>query len=632
VTAPQLDSLDLDQTIQARLHTISSVAETIAKAPRKTIVPSSDAPPHSGKTALETLRRIRRDPASLRLEEPLGEGGMGVVRVGRQVTLDRRVAIKTLRGEHVTDENVESMLGEAWLAGSLEHPNVVPIYDLGLDERGAPLLVMKRIEGDAWCDLLDDPDAMKRHALEQDSLEFNLRVLAQVCNAVHYAHSRDVIHRDLKPDNVMIGHFGEVYVLDWGVAMRPGPVRHVAGTVVYMAPEMLGGGADIGPRTDVYLLGAVLYEIVSGKPPHDGPSVRAMVASVVVSEPKLGSDVPEELAALIRACMARDPRERPESALEVRRAIELFLEHRGAIALAAQAEAKLEELERMLAAPEPGIERAYNAFGECVFGFRQALRAWSEADVARRGLHRAISVMVRFEAEHGDVRAAARLLGELDEPDPALEALVEAARRRAEAEAKDIEKLRGLEKELDPREGRSARLGMGIGATLVWTLVPALAPFWLAKHPANEALMTIPVCVVMLAILGVGRHLWRHTSRINRQLVSMFAFGLAVQPFAMIALRYGLHADPSYTVMALMAYWCLGTGFMTVAVEWRLAPASLGYAVAFLLTVLAPSYRYWVGSTSNLVTMATVAIIWSRRGTELAIERAAKRRERGWTC
>ena len=420
-TAPA--DTEFDKTIRARLQTLGSLAATIAKNPRGTLVPTSDEPPHSGKNARDALRRIQHDPNALRVHETLGEGGMGIVHLGHQVTLDRHVAVKTLRKEHLNDDNIESLLGEAWLAGSLEHPNVVPIYDLGLDPYGAPLLVMKKIEGDTWSTLLANPETMKRHASSVDPLEFNLRVLIQVCNAVHFAHSRDVVHRDLKPDNVMIGHFGEVYVLDWGVAMRPGPAKHVAGTLVYMAPEMLGGGAAISARTDVYLLGAVLFEVLTGKAPHDGPNMAAMVGSVILSTPSIPSDVPEELATLVRACMSREAADRPESALDVRRAVELFLEHRGAIALAAQAEQKLEELERLLAAKEIEIDRAYNVFGECRFGFRQALRAWKDAEVAKTGMTRAVSAMVRFEAEKGDARAAQLLLGELDEKNPELEAL-----------------------------------------------------------------------------------------------------------------------------------------------------------------------------------------------------------------
>ena len=633
MTAPQLETSDLDQTIKARMQTLGSLAATIAKNPRATLVPTSDAAPHSGKTALETLRKIRRDASALRVHETLGQGGMGIVHVGHQVTLDRRVAVKTLRKEHVSDENIESLLGEAWLAGSLEHPNVVPIYDLGLDESGAPLLVMKRIDGDTWSELLDDAEKMQKHVLEGDPLEFNLRVLVQVCNAIHFAHSRNVIHRDLKPDNVMIGDFGEVYVLDWGVATRPGPVRQVAGTLVYMAPEMLGGLGDITERTDVYLLGAVLYEIVTGRAPHEGANMQAMISSVVLSSPNVPSDVPTELAALIVACMSRNPVDRPDSALEVRRAIELFLEHRGAMILAAQAEHRLEELEKILAGGDAAsVERAYNVFGECRFGFRQALRAWKDSEVANAGLRRAIAAMVRYEAEHGDARAAALLLAELDEPHPEIETLVAAAKKRAGEEAEKIEKLRELEKDNDPREGRQARFVAGGVFGAIWTLLPFFAPAATKAFPEYEGFVSIPFSILTLLIMAASYRLWRTTTRINRQLLGTFAFGVAMQPLTFLALRFGAHVRGPDVVNVLMIYWMLVMGILTVAVERRMFPIPIAYAIGFLAAWQLPEYRYDAIAVANLVAAVTVMVIWSRHATERAIARQKQREARGTIC
>jgi serine/threonine-protein kinase len=627
-----IDIGEFDKTIRARMQTLTSLAATIAKNPRGTLVPTSDAPPHSGKSALEALRNIARDPNALRVHETLGEGGMGIVHLGHQVTLDRRVAVKTLRKEHLCDENIESLLGEAWLAGSLEHPNVVPIYDLGLDAHGAPLLVMKRIEGDTWSTLLADPETMKRHAGAVDPLEFNLRVLIQVCNAIHFAHSRDVIHRDLKPDNVMIGHFGEVYVLDWGVATRPGPVAHVAGTLVYMAPEMLGGGSSISARTDVYLLGAVLFEVLTGKPPHEGPNMQGMVSSVVLSTPSIPADVPEELASLVRACMSREPADRPESALDVRRAVELFLEHRGAIALAAQAEQKLIELERILAAEKVEIDAAYNVFGECRFGFRQALRAWKDAEVAKTGMARAVSAMVRFEAEKGDARAAQLLLAELDDKDPELEALVDKAKKRAEAEAKRIAKLEVLEKDLDPREGRQFRRASGILAGLFWTIIPLLAPMLIDRHPDWEGLASLPMSGFCLMCVAFVFWRWPPGTRINRQLFGAFTFGLVAQPLELLTLRFlaGVHGPP--LMISVIAHWCIVFGVISSTFERRLAPLPIAYAAGFVVAVLHPEWRYLMIAAGNFVAVVTVAIIWSRRGTEIAIAHDRRREEGETIC
>ncbi len=440
------------------------------------------------------------------------------------------------------------------------------------------------------------------------------------------------MHRDLKPDNVMIGHFGEVYVLDWGVATRPGPARHVAGTLVYMAPEMLGGGATISARTDVYLLGAVLHEVLTGKAPHDGPNMAAMVSSIVLSTPSISSDVPEELTSLVRACMSREPADRPESALEVRRAVELFLEHRGAIALAAQAEQKLEELEVLLAAEEVEIERAYNVFGECRFGFRQALRAWNDADVAKTGMSRAVSAMVRFEAANGDARAAQLLLAELDEKNPELEALVDTVKKRAEEEAKRIEKLKVLEKDLDPREGRSLRLLAGLAFAVFWTIVPLVAPLWVRGHPTNEGLGSIPACVVCVVVMGIGHLRWPVQTRINRQLFAAFAFGVAMQPVIMLALRYGAHLIGPGIIVVLCAYWMVVMGVITVSIERRLVPLPIAYAIGATVAYTWPDYRYDAVAFSNGIAVITVLAIWSRKGTEIAIARDRRREERGTAC
>jgi serine/threonine-protein kinase len=143
------------------------------------------------------------------------------------------------------------------------------VYSLSLDEAGLPVLVMKRIEGVTWGQLLRDPAAMAKHAPDRPPLDEHLRILGQVCNAVHFAHARGVVHRDLKPDNVMVGAFGEVYVVDWGIATAFGPATQLAGTPAYMAPEMLGTpGARLSAKTDVYLLGAMLFEVLVGRAPH----------------------------------------------------------------------------------------------------------------------------------------------------------------------------------------------------------------------------------------------------------------------------------------------------------------------------------------------------------------------------
>ena len=247
-------------------------------------------------------------------------------------------------------------------------------------------------------------------------------------------------------------------------------------------------------------------------------------------------------------------------------------------------------------------------------------------------MSRAVSAMVRFEAEKGDARAAQLLLGELDEKDAKLEALVETAKKRAAEEAKRIAKLEVLEKDLDPREGRRIRLVAGVGFGAFWSIVPFVAPYWIRSHPQDEGLASLPASAVSLLIMIVGWLRWPIQTRINRQLFSAFAFGVGAQPFLMFGLRYGLHVVGPSVVIALSAYWFVVFGLMAATVERRLSPLPFAYALCAFIAYAWPDYRYDGVSLANLCAVANVAVIWSRKGTEIAIERDRRREERGAIC
>lgn len=176
------------------------------------------------------------------------------------------------------------------------------------------------------------------------------------------------------------------------------------------------------------------------------------------------------------------------------------------------------------------------------------------------------------------------------------------------------------------------RLLAGVGFGVIWAIVPLVAPLYVSRYPNDEGLAAIPVCLVSLVIIALTRPLWRDTTRLNRQLVATFAYALAVQPLYVLTLKYGVHAPSSATVIALMGYWSLVMGFMAVAIERRLAPLPIAYALALFAALRFPEDRYMAATFANVVTVVTVAIIWSRRGTEIAIERDARRRERGRVC
>jgi serine/threonine-protein kinase len=194
-----------------------------------------------------------------------GTGGMGAVVECLDQELGRRVALKHLRAEFVGDAAAENMLArEARVTGSLEHPNIVPVYDVGSTPAGGPFYVMRLVEQPSLAEVLTKLAAADPEVSAKYSQGRLLRHFIQICETVDYAHSRGVVHCDLKPANVLLGEFGEVLVLDWGLAYHVTEgTAYRGGTPGYMAPEQLDRNAKLDPRADVYALGVILYEMLA---------------------------------------------------------------------------------------------------------------------------------------------------------------------------------------------------------------------------------------------------------------------------------------------------------------------------------------------------------------------------------
>jgi serine/threonine protein kinase len=341
-----MSDVEVARTLRMNIAAFDDVARTIEHNPSSTIEPAQRVSADmQGRRALEGLGARRDDrgiTSGLDMERTIGEGGMGIVRLATQRSLGRKVAVKTLRPDVKSEAATLRLLREAWVTGTLEHPNIVPVYDLGLGEDGSPIIVLKRIEGVEWGAVMHDAAVASERYGAADLLEHNLRILIQLCNAVSLAHARGVLHRDLKPENVMIGSFGEVYLVDWGIAvsLRPDPLgrlplaaeqSEMAGTPCYMAPEMLGALGALTERTDVYLLGAILHEILTKKPPHNG-SFKQIVGSILMSSFTYDADAPRELAEIAQRAMRRPPEDRFASTEELRLRLEWYLRHRGSLA------------------------------------------------------------------------------------------------------------------------------------------------------------------------------------------------------------------------------------------------------------------------------------------------------------
>ena len=278
----------------------------------------------------------------------LGAGGMGEVRLCEDAWIGREVAMKVARpgAGGSAAQTRGRFLREARVQGQLEHPSIVPVYDIGRHD-GETFFTMKRIGGHT----LDEIVTGLRDARPEIVAKYNRRKLlaatSQVCLTIAYAHSRGVIHRDLKPANVMLGDFGEVYVLDWGVAKlastpdAAGDTSRVdtgdrsvtqAGSIIgtpgYMAPEQIRGEA-VGPEADVYALGAILFEVLALEPLHRAGSVDALLAQTLQPAPapsSRGENVPPELDAIALRATALAANERFRGARAMHDAIEAFLD------------------------------------------------------------------------------------------------------------------------------------------------------------------------------------------------------------------------------------------------------------------------------------------------------------------
>jgi formylglycine-generating enzyme required for sulfatase activity len=339
----------------------------------------------------------------------LGRGGMAVVHRARQTRLGRDIALKIAHDASGAAAR-RRFVAEAQVTGILEHPNVVAVHELAETRDGRLALAMKLVEGRPWSRAIAAGDL---------SLAEHVGILADVCNAVAFAHERGFAHCDLKPDNVMLGAFGEVVVMDWGCAVGIGPagsavarraseIHHPFGTPAYMAPELAhGDGSRIGAATDVYLLGAILYELLSGHPPHTREAfVETLFAAATGVVPPLGADAPAALAAICERAMAPLPADRQPSVVALRDELRAWLERRRSLELSDRA---AERLAACAARVGPGAERnaLYIEIAAAMAGFEQARLLWADNPEALSGERSARRLVVDTALGNGDLGLAA---------------------------------------------------------------------------------------------------------------------------------------------------------------------------------------------------------------------------------
>ncbi len=258
-----------------------------------------------------------------RLEGRLGFGGMSTVHLALDLRLERQVAVKLL-AEHLADDPtfVSRFQREAQAAARLVHPNIVQIFDSGLDEpSGRHFIVMEYIEGSSCAEILRDDGWVE--------VEEAVSIIEQACEGLDYAHRHGVVHRDVKPGNLLRAREGEVKLADFGIAKATEQssitqVGSVLGTAAYLAPEQ-ARGEEAGPRADLYALGVVTYQLISGRLPYEATSLTELALKQQQEQPAtldtLVAAVGAELADAVAIALALDPRERYQTAREMGRAI-----------------------------------------------------------------------------------------------------------------------------------------------------------------------------------------------------------------------------------------------------------------------------------------------------------------------
>ncbi|MBK6943064.1 MAG: SUMF1/EgtB/PvdO family nonheme iron enzyme [Planctomycetes bacterium] len=319
---------------------------------------------------LDALKTRGPSSSRYRLKGEVAQGGMGIILRVWDEDLRRHLAMKVMLDEQEgAASRLSRFLEEAQVTGQLDHPGIVPVHELGIDARGRVFFTMKLVKGRTLAQVFE---AVK-HGDDGWSVTRALSVVLRVCEAMAFAHEKGVIHRDLKPANIMVGGFGETYVMDWGLArvlgkkdtkdVRPRPNESVSavrssrrdsgqatpdspmltmdgdqvGTPAYMPPEQARGDLErIGPHSDVYAVGAILYHLLSGQVPYVEPDTHAtpwaILAQVLAGPPKalhtLAKDVPAELLAICERAMERDPKQRYASMTSLADDLRAYLEHR----------------------------------------------------------------------------------------------------------------------------------------------------------------------------------------------------------------------------------------------------------------------------------------------------------------
>ena len=469
---------------------------------------------------------------------------------------------------------------------------------------------MKRIEGSLWTDLLK-VDTQSRPTA---NLDRHLSVLADVCNAVHYAHSKQIVHRDIKPGNVLIGEFGEVVLVDWGVAARfDDPAPGVAyGTPGYMAPEM-AYGEQVDARTDVFLLGATLHKVLTGRSRNFGPTGMAAMLAATRAEPTdYDDDVPEELAKICNRACALKPTQRFPTAQSFRDALIDFRRHRLSVQFALAASARFDEVKALVAVAEPDALAIVELGVATCYAFEQALDEWDGNKIARRELQRLLEVLIPWQLQAQDWDKASHSLERLraltDDAYADLGVTVEVEQRRVQA-------LHKLGQELDLSIGSGWRIAflMAFAVTAFVYGAAIVGGVWAGAIDDDHRLSLFASAT---SLLGFSSVLLAFRDRLLRTLVNQRIMYTLLAGFVSVFLHrvmsWGLDVDIHDVYPVDLLLLTLASCVAGITVDLRILWLSGIMAIATLVASLYPAASLEVLSLSIASTGAVMAMLFAR--------------------
>ena len=551
-----------------------------------------------------------------------------VVRRAFQRSLRRDVAVVV--AQEGSDDADDEVIREGRVLARLEHPNLVPVHLLGEGADGRPMLATRMVQGRAWSTFMGGRRGQLSAPVGIDEpLEWHIRVLMTVCQVLHYAHSLGVVHRDVKPESVIIGEFDEIYLVQWGLAVSLDPlvapelpiatgVTRLVGTPSRMPPEMvLVDGDRVGPWTDVYLLGTCLHTIMTGLPRHTGRDILAQLYSAATSEPVEYPELyPQELSRIANFAMAAEPIARFRDAEAMREALASYLAHRASERLSQEAWRRIPDLEAAVGAETAAARRRLlDHLGACRYGFQHALADWPENNHAALGLRRVAIAEARHEIESGKPTSAARLLGSIERPPKDLLTQIEWLRQRQAQEAAELQALEEIEEDMDVRVGLNVRsrimttLGVSWGSLFALLAVLHHAGIFSAGYTHYTVLIMVHASVI--GVFGFRHREVLEANSVNQRFLMCLLFSVLFMVLVWPTLMY-TNTPFHYGLGLLM--WIVGfcCSMAAVAIDPRLLVSGAILTAGLFSTVLWP----WLAHTALAVTIGVgltyVGWVWSK--------------------